>query len=178
MKPVNEPIPGLRRPDAREQAWIGEHWGHEIKQKTFRKNGRILQFIAIFLAAMSGVGIARGEDGLAGAVIGLILAVICFALSRILAKSKGLKDCRLQALATGDYYVAEAVSVRIGYGKYEGLRRGFAEVRLADGRVLEGKHGMPYRLAKPLIEQKIHSIPILVIQFPGEDRIFTIPAPR
>lgn len=178
MNPASEPIPGLRRPDAREQAWIAEHWGREIEQLTFRKNGRFLRFVAIFLAAMSGVGIARGEDDLAGVVIGLILAAICFALSHILEKGKGTKDRRLQALATGDYYVAQAVSVRLGHSKYEGKRRGFAQVRLSDGRVLDGKYWMPYRLAQPYIEQKIHNIPILVIKLPGEDRIFTIPAPR
>lgn len=178
MNPASEPIPGLRRPDAREQAWIAEHWGREIEQLTFRKNGRFLRFIGIFLAAMSGVGIARRDDNLAGMVITLILAAICFALSHILEKGKGTKDRRLQALATGDYYVAQAVSVRLGHSKYEGKRRGFAQVRLSDGRVLEGTHWMPYRLAQPYIEQKIHNIPILVIQLPGEDRIFTIPAPR
>lgn len=178
MNLTSEPIPGLRRPDAREQAWIAEHWGYEIGKKTYRKNGKIPRFIAIFLVAMCAAGMVRGEDNLAGAVIALILAVICIALSRILKKGEGRKDSRLQALATGDYYVAQAASVKIGYSKYEGQRRGFAEVRLADGRVLEGNHWMPYRLAKPLIEQKINNIPILVIQFPGEDRIFTIPVPN
>lgn len=178
MNPASETIPGLRRPDARERAWIAEHWGHEIDRKTFRKNGKFLRFVAIFLAAMSAVGMVRGEDGVGGAVVGLILAVICFALSRVLGKSAGTKDRRLHALAAGDYYVAQATSVKIGYSQYEGLPRGFAEVRLADGRMLNGHHQMPYDLAKPLMDQNINSVPILLIQLPGESRILTIPVPR
>ena len=178
MKPTSEPIPGLRRPDAREQAWIAEHWGKEIEQNTLRLSGKIPRFIAAFLAAVGGASMVRDEGALDSAVVCLILAVICFAVSRAFGKTEGQKDRRLQALATGDYYVAQATSVRIGYIHRRGSRDGVAEVRLADGRVLEGAHWMPYRLAEPLINQKINNIPILVIQFPGEDRIFTIPVPR
>ena len=178
MNPVSEPIPGLRRPDAREHAWIAEHWSREIERNTVHSNGRVPRFIAIFLAAVGGVSAVRGENAMDIVAICLFLAVCCFGLSCVLKKTKGENARRVSALGTGDYYVADAVSIQIGCIYRRGSHDGFAQVRLSDGRVLEGKYWMPYRLAQPYIEQKIHNIPILVIKLPGEDRIFTIPAPR
>ena len=175
MNPENEMIPGLRRPTPREQAWIAEHWGYEIQKKTHRTNGKILRFVAIFLIAVGVAGSVRGGENLVGSVICLIVGLVCYGSSRAIGKDAGKKDRRLLALATGDYYVAQATSVKIGYTLYQKYRDGSSEVRLSDGRILERNYKMPYRLAKPLIDRNINCIPILLIQLPGEHRILTIP---
>ena len=177
MSKKSETIFGMRRPTIQEKAWILKYWGYEIENHMFYTNGKFVGFIGVFLTIASIWGIANNLN-LVSAIICIILAIICFFFSKLLKRHGILKKNISKALATEDFYVADATSIKIGYGLYEGKRRYFTKVCLANGHVLDEHYPIPEQLASPLVQQKINTIPILVVIIQGDYTLRTITIPE
>lgn len=176
MKQQSNVIPGWRQPTAQERAWIEAEWGYEFNLKMNKKSGKLLRYIGIFLIVTGVASATRQDFDVAGLVVTMILAAICLVCSAANRKNAHRKDNRLEALAKGSYLVAPAQSVEISYGRNQSFRSGMVKVCLPDGQPLEGVYKIPYRCAEPLLRQKIHNVPLLLIQIPGESGILAIPA--
>lgn len=176
MQQSSEWIPGLRSPSASERGWIRQMWLPEVQRRRFGSDGKIGRYAGIFLVAVCAIGMARGDVGVAGLIATLLLAVACFGFSLLSKQGKKHRQVLLQSLEQGNYQVAPAFSVWIGFANARNsYTKALAKVCLADGKGLEGVYDMPRRCAEPLIRQGIHRISILLIRIEGYPLLLTIP---
>lgn len=178
MNPRTDPIPGLRQPTAQEKQWVAEKWCPEV-QRTYSPNaGKLIRYVGVFFICTSVVNLMRGSEGLSSMIVLLAAAIICLGFSVIGRKSAQLYRNRLAALKQGEYMVAPARSVKVWSGFSGNNPSGHVNVCLADGEPVKGSYQIPYVCAQPLLEQKIHEIPVLLIRIPGDSEILAIPVCR
>lgn len=175
MNPRTETIPGLRQPTAREQARIAESWCPEIQRIHSPNAGKLLRFVGIFLICFGTVSAMRGGEGIVGTLILLIAAVACLVFSGIGRSSARMYRNRLNALKSGNYQVAPAVSTKVMGSESGNAPGGLVKAGLPGGEPLSGSFPIPYVCAEPLIRQKIHAVPLLLIRIPGDPDILAIP---
>lgn len=174
MKPVNDPLLRWRQPVPQEKAWIAEIWGADERQINSPAKGSIFRYLGIFLIIVGIVSALRDGGDIAGAVVTLAVAVVFIFLSSKFSYVHRLHKHRIAAFEQGSYLVAGAYSSAIQMGQNKGFRTGRVRVRLPSGGYLEGLR-MPYACAEPLIRQNVHTVPLLLIQIPGDEEILTIP---
>lgn len=175
MNPKAETIPGLRRPTAAEQARIAEAWCPEVQRIHSPNAGKFIRYVGIFLICFGVASAMRGAEGIGGALILMIAAVICLAFSGVGRSSARMYRNRLDALRNGSYLVALAVSTKILSSESGNAPGGLAQARLPGGEPLSGSYPIPYVCAEPLIRQRVHTVPLLLIQIPGDPDILAIP---
>lgn len=177
MNPKREPIPGLRQPTAREQAWIAEKWGPEARRAYQPKAGKFVRYLGIFLICAGAASLARGGEGVVSLVGLAVLGVICIAFSTVGRNSARTFGRRVEALQQGRYQVAPARSTKIFGGESGNNPSGMIHACLPDGEPLSGSFQIPWECANPLLRQKVQSMPVLLIRIEGDPEILAIPAP-
>lgn len=176
MNPKVEKLPGLRKPTSAEQEWIARNWEDELRQGYSANGGKLMRYIGIFLICTSVVNLVRGSSGgVVGMIMLLLLAAVCLGASSIGKKSSRDHGARIKAVECGDYLVAEAVATKVDTS-YRGNRPiALVNAVLPDGRKLNSIYRIPYICAKPLLNQEINDLPILLISFSCDPDILAIP---
>lgn len=178
MNPKTEKLPGLRQPTGAEKTWIAESWCPEVERVHSPKAGKLVRYIGIFLTCTGVVSLIRGDEGITNALVLLVAAAICLFFSAVGKKSARDYKNRLSALQAGAYQVAPAMSTKVWSGFSGNNPNGYVQARLADGEKLSGSFPIPYVCADPLLRQKIHEVPVLLIVIPGDPEILAIPVQK
>lgn len=176
MQKSSEWIPGLRSPSESERRWIRQMWLPEMQRKWSGSNSRLVGYVGVFLMVVSMIGVTRENVDIVGLTATLLLAVVCFTFSLSFEQNRKQRQILIRELEQGNYQVAPAFSVRIGFANARNsYTKALAEVCLSDGKKLKGNYNIPRQCAEPLIRQGINQIPILLIRIEGYPLLLTIP---
>lgn len=175
MNPKNNTISGMRQPTVQEKSWIAEKWCPEVRG--VRPNaGKALRYVGIFCVCMGAANMLRGGGGISGLIILLVVGAVCILFANFSKNAARQAANRKNALSSGNYSVAPAESCRIWYGDLHTERTGHVDVCSAGGE--KHSYEIPYACAKPLLEQNIQQVPLLLIQIPGDPEILAIPVQK
>ena len=163
MKRTSNSFRGMRAPTKQEQAWIFEQWCPEAKRSYSPNAGKLIRYIGVLWICTGTVSAIRNEDGIAHMILLLIAGIICFAISLAGRKSSHRRRRRIEALTNGDYLVSSAMSARVWSGYTGNNHNGYVDVVASDNGNAVGSYKIPYVCAAPLLEKKIHKIPVLLI---------------